>query len=251
MPRPQIPSTLTNTQGERLDFTFHSGDPERAEIIVLGHGVTGNKDRPFLVGMAEGWAEQGLNVIRHSWSGNGDSEGNFADSNISKEASDLDAIVGTLTDAGFKVCYAGHSMGGAVGVRQAARDERIRWLVSLAGIVHTKAFAEDAFGDLTPGEGLMFDKEGLILPQAYMDDLNGIGSVIEDTAKIRVPWMLLHGDADDVVPIQDSRDAFARATTTDVQFVELPGVDHTFDPDAVPQVVEKVGAWCRERFDRD
>jgi hypothetical protein len=36
-----------------------------------------------------------------------------------------------------------------------------------------------------------------------------------------------------------------------VQFVELPGVDHTFDPDAVPQVVEKVGAWCRERFDRD
>ena len=104
MSRPQIPSTLTNTQGERLDFTFHSGDPERAEIIVLGHGVTGNKDRPFLVGMAEGWAEQGLNVIRHSWSGNGDSEGNFADSNISKEASDLDAIVGTLTDSGFKVC---------------------------------------------------------------------------------------------------------------------------------------------------
>ena len=250
MSRPQIPSTLTNAQGERLDFTFHPGDPERAEIIVLGHGVTGNKDRPFLVGMAEGWAAQGLNVIRHSWSGNGDSEGNFADSNISKEVSDLDAIVGTLTDAGFKVCYAGHSMGGAVGVRQAARDERIHWLVSLAGIVHTQAFAKEMFGDLTPGEGLMFDKEGLILPQAYMDDLNGIGSVIEDAAKIRVPWMLLHGDADDVVPIQDSRDALARATTTDVQFVELPGVDHTFDPDAVPQVVEKVGAWCRDRFER-
>lgn len=250
MSRPPIPSTLTNTQGERLDFIFHAGDPDRSEIIVLGHGVTGNKDRPFLIEMAEGWAAQGLNVIRHSWSGNGDSEGDFSDSNISKEVSDLDAIVGSLTDAGFKVCYAGHSMGGAVGVRQAARDERIHWLVSLAGIVHTKAFAEEMFGDLAPGEGLMFDKEGLILPQAYMDDLRGIGSVIEDAAKVRVPWLLLHGDADDVVPIQDSRDALAQATTADVQFVELPGVDHIFDPDAVPQVVEKVGAWCRERFDR-
>ena len=250
MSRPQIPSTLTNAQGERLDFTFHPGDPERAEIIVLGHGVTGNKDRPFLIEMAEGWAAQGLNVIRHSWSGNGESEGDFADSNISKEVSDLNAVIGSLTDTGFKVCYTGHSMGGAVGVSQAARDERIHWLVSLAGIVHTKAFADDAFGDLIPGEGLMFDKEGLILPQAYMDDLHVINSVIDETAKIRVPWLLLHGDADDVVPIQDSRDAVARATTSDIEFFELPGVDHIFDPDAVPQVVEKVGAWCRDRFDR-
>jgi len=250
MSQPQFPSTLTNAQGEHLDFTFHLGAPNRSEIIVLGHGVTGTMDRSFLVEMAEGWADQGLNVVRHSWSGNGDSEGDFSASNITKEVADLDAIVGALTKAGFKVCYVGHSMGGAVGVRQAARDERIQWLVSLAGIVHTRAFAEDAFGDLTPGEGLMFDKEGLVLSQAYMDDLRSIESVIEDAAKVRVPWLLLHGDADDVVPIQDSRDALARATTSDVQFVELPGIDHTFDPGAVPHVVETVGAWCRERFDR-
>lgn len=247
----EFPATLTNAQGEHLDFTFHLGAPARSEIIILGHGVTGNKDRPFLVEMAEGWADQGLNVVRHSWSGNGESEGEFSESNITKEVADLDAIIGALTAAGYKICYAGHSMGGAVGVRQAARDERIKWLVSLAGIVHTRAFAEDAFGDLTPGEGLMFDKEGLILPQAYMDDLRGIDSVIDDVAKINVPWLLLHGDADDVVPIQDSRDAVARATTSDVQFVELPGTDHIFDPGAVPHVVEKVGAWCRERFNRD
>lgn len=249
MARPAVPETLTNFSGERLDFAFHAGDADRSELLLLGHGVTGHKDRPFLIAMAEGWAAMGLNVLRLSWSGNGDSEGDFAASNITKEVADLDAVLTTLTAAGFAVTYVGHSMGGAVGVKRAAQDERIRRLVSLAGIVHTRSFAESAFGHLTPGEGLMFDKPGLVLPAAYMADLRAIDSVIGEVDRIHVPWLLLHGTADDIVPIQDSRDAVARATG-DTTFVELPGADHLFAPDAIPQVVKTVGEWCRERFDR-
>ncbi len=247
MARPPIPETLTNHAGERLDFAFHAGDATRSELLVLGHGVTGHKDRPFLIEMAEGWAAMGLNVLRCSWSGNGESEGEFAESNITKEVADLDAILGKLTAAGFSITYVGHSMGGAVGVRRAAQDPRIKRLVSLAGIVHTRSFADSAFGHLTPGEGLMFDKPGLVLPAAYMDDLHRIESVIDEVDRIAVPWLLLHGTADELVPIQDSRDAVDRATG-DVTFVELPGIDHLFAPDGIPQVVKTVGEWCLDRF---
>lgn len=247
MPTVTPPETLTNFAGERLDFAYHAGSPGRRELLVLGHGVTGHKDRPFLIEMAVGWAAMGLNVLRLSWSGNGDSEGQFAESNITKEVSDLDAVLATLVEAGFAIAYVGHSMGGAVGVKRAAQDPRIQWLVSLAGIVHTRSFAENAFGHLTPGEGLMFDKPGLVLPAAYMADLRGIGSVIDDVDRVTVPWLLLHGTADDIVPIQDSRDAVARATG-DVMFVELPGIDHLFAPNAIPQVVKTVGDWCLDRF---
>jgi hypothetical protein len=249
MVRPPVPETLTNSSGERLDFAFHAGHADRAELLVLGHGVTGHKDRPFLVEMAEGWSALGLNVLRLSWSGNGESEGEFAASNITKEVADLDAVLGTLTAAGFKVCYIGHSMGAAVGVKRAAQDERIRWLVSLAGIVHTAAFAESAFGHLVPGEGLMLDKPGKVLPAAYMADLRGIGSVIDEVDRITVPWLLVHGTADPLVPLQDSRDARARASG-DTTLVELEGADHLFAPNAIPLVVKTVGEWCLDRFER-
>ena len=247
MPVPLIPESLTNFDGEQLDFAYHPGNPDRRELLVMGHGVTGHKDRPFLVEMAEGWAAMGLNVLRFSWSGNGDSEGKFAESNITKEVRDLDAVLGTLVNAGFENTYVGHSMGGAVGVKRAAQDLRIRRLVSLSGIVHTRSFAENAFGHLTPGEGLMFDKPGLVLPAAYMADLRSIDSVIDEVDAIKVPWLLVHGTADNVVPIQDSRDAVERAKG-DTTFVELPGADHLFAPDAIPQVVKTVGEWCLERF---
>jgi len=217
-------------------------------LLVLGHGVTGHKDRPFLIEMAAGWAAMGLNVLRFSWSGNGESEGDFAASNITKEVADLDAVLTQLTAAGFVIVYVGHSMGGAVGVTRAAQDSRIRLLVSLSGIVHPRSFAESAFGHLVAGEGLMFDKPGLVLPEAYMADLRGIDSVIDHIDRITMPWLLIHGTADNVVPIQDSRDAYARATG-DKTFVALPGADHLFAPDAIPQVVETVGQWCLKRFD--
>ncbi|GAB5560790.1 MAG: alpha/beta hydrolase [Synoicihabitans sp.] len=244
-----FPPALINFDGERLDFVFHAGAPNSRKIIVLGHGVTGHKDRPFLVEIAEGLAARGFNVVRCSWSGNGESEGEFSASNITKEVRDLDAIIGTLKTAGYRIAYAGHSMGGAVGVRRAAHDQRIEWLISLAGIVHTWSFAQSAFGHLTPGEGLMFDKPGLVLPQAYMDDLQAIGSLIDEVDQIKVPWLLIHGTNDPVVPQQDSRDAYARATG-DKTYVELPGIDHLFAPNAIPKVVDTVADWCRDRFEK-
>ncbi len=236
---------IRNAQGERLDYTFHPGAPDAGPIVVIGHGVTGHKDRPFLIALAEGLARAGIAALRVSFSGNANSEGRFEDSNISKEVADLGSVLDALS--GRAVAYAGHSMGGAVGVRCARRDPRIRWLVSLAAIVHTRAFAERAFGALTPGTDLMFDKPGCTLSQAYLDDLRGIDSVVNDAERIHVPWLFVHGTRDALVPIQDSRDAFARARGPR-KFVELDGADHVFEPGLTGSMVDAVTNWCRAQF---
>jgi len=44
---------IKNKFGETLDYTFHSASRESDKVVVLGHGVTGNKDRPFVVALAE------------------------------------------------------------------------------------------------------------------------------------------------------------------------------------------------------
>ena len=127
---------IQNKNGEKLDYTFHCGNAESKHIVVLGHGVTGNKDRPFLVALSQSLEAEGFNVLRFSFAGNGDSEGRFEDSTITKEVEDLGSVLDALN--GYTICYAGHSMGGAVGVLRASTDTRIQQLISLAGMVRYK-----------------------------------------------------------------------------------------------------------------
>jgi len=222
-------SPIRNASEERLDYAFHppksGSQPDR--IVLIGHGVTGNMDRPWAVALAEACAASGIAAIRFSYSGNGNSEGRFTDSTITKETADLGAVIDTVSPNYSDIIYAGHSMGGAVGVLRAAIDPRITHLISLAGMVHTKRFVECEFSDLTLDEDLMWDKPGCVLSSGYWEDLLRIGSVIDRAALISVPWLLVHGTLDDVVPISESREMFDAAREPK-QMIELPESDHVF-----------------------
>ena len=236
--------TIRNSSGEVLDYTFHAGAEGSRQIAVLGHGVTGNKDRPFVIALAEGLAAAGIHALRFSFAGNGASEGRFADATISKEVADLGAVLNALDS--YSVCYVGHSMGGAVGVLRASRDERVRLLVSLAGMVHTRAFAECEFGDVVPDEGCMWDEPDCPLSQAYMDDMAQINTVVGRGAEIAVPWLLVHGREDDVVPLADSHDILAQAKDH-AELVVIDGADHVFSEHA-QVMVEKVVGWIQKQW---
>ena len=236
---------IKNGHGERLDYAFHEGERGAKNIVVLGHGVTGNKDRPFIVALAEGLAAVGIPALRFSFSGNGASEGRFIDSTISKEVNDLCVVLDRLKD--YTICYVGHSMGGAVGVLRASEDSRIQLLVSLAGMVHTKAFAQREFGDVTPDEGFMWDEPDCPLSQVYMDDLTQINTVVDRAPQITVPWLLVHGDEDDVVPIEDSHDILERVDGQ-AQLITLEGASHVFSDEYTPVMVEKVVAWLKTQL---
>ncbi len=235
-------SEIKNGHGERIDFTFHPGRNGAREMVVIGHGVTGNKDRPFVVALAEALAKAGIPALRFSFSGNGASGGQFVESTISKEVEDLGSVLTALKD--HDLCYVGHSMGGAVGVLRTAQDARIKALVSLAGMVHTNDFAQREFGMVKPGEGFMWDDTNCPLSQRYMDDMAQIGTVLNHGANIKVPWLLVHGSEDDVVPLQDSRDIFAKASAQ-TELVELKGSNHVFAGDYTRPMIAHVIPWLK------
>ena len=164
------------------------------------------------------------------------------ESNITKEAADLGSVLDVVAAEGREICYVGHSMGGAVGVIRASEDDRINRLVSLAGMVDTAGFAKREFGDVKPDSGNMWDDEDCPLSQTFMDDLTGIGSVAYLGSKITVPWLLVHGTEDDVVPLQDSKDILAKAGSN-ATLVELPGSDHVFNGDACDAMIAAVKHW--------
>jgi len=235
---------ISNGSGDNLDYSFHAGAEGSRQIVVLGHGVTGNKDRPFVVALAEGLAAAGIHTLRFSFAGNGESGGLFVDSTVSKEVGDLGVVLDALD--GYTVCYVGHSMGGAVGVLRASSDERIRLLVSLAGMVHTQTFVEREFGNVVPGVGCMWDEPDCPLSQTYVDDMAQIDTVVEKGAGIHVPWLLVHGSEDDVVPIEESRDIITKAGDN-AEFFAIDGADHVFS-EHVQIMMEKITGWIQDQW---
>ena len=241
--KPLIPAEIRNRHGERLEFVHHPGPPEGSSLVVLGHGVTGNMDRPLLVELAAALAQAGHHALRFSFSGNGGSEGRFETSTISKEVEDLGAVLDALP--GWQLGYAGHSMGAAVGTLRASRDPRLRFLISLAGMAHTAAFALREFGNAVPGRDGMWDKPECPLSQAYLDDMTQLGNVLDAARQVPVPWLLVHGRADDVVPFQDSEDILAVAGGRK-RLMEIPDADHVFSGHHARAMAGLVVEWLRE-----
>lgn len=237
-------SNLTTRTGDAIDATFHPA-PNTGYLALIGHGVTGNKDRPLIVGVATELAKRGIPSLRFSFAGNGSSGGRFQDCTITSEAEDLEDILNQVYDSNTHIIYIGHSMGGAVGSLVAQKEPtRIQTLVSLAGMVHTREFFEREFGDVTPDDGFMWDESTCPLSQKAWDDATKTVVTTLPTAKeITQPWLLIHGTEDDVVPISDSREAFEAATTQRKKLVERPGESHMFSENAYPIIAEAIADW--------
>ncbi len=244
MSGPVFDGPLSNRHGERLDYAFTPGQEGRRDLVVIGHGVTAHKDRPWLIALSEALSRAGIASLRFSFSGNGQSQGLYRESTITKEVEDLQSVLDALD--GWTLVYAGHSMGGAVGVLLAAVDERISALVSLAGMVHIGEFMRNHFGGLRPGEDGMFDKPDCPLAQEFLDDAIAIDSVLGHASKISVPWLMVHGDVDEIVPLQDSLD-IQKAAEGSLDLVELVGADHRFT-DREAAMTEAVVPWVEQRF---
>ena len=136
-------------------------------------------------------------------------------------------------------------MGGAVGVLAASSDERIRHLISLAGMVNTKDFYDREFGEEKPDDGCMWEEPSCPLSSTYKNDMYSIGSVASKASDVKVPWLLIHGDADDVVPIDDSREIFALANEPK-KIIEIPGANHVFSEAGLEPMSEAVINWIGE-----
>lgn len=238
-------SQITNPAGERLDVSFHGGDKLGA-LVVLGHGVTGNKDRPLIIAIAKGLAEKGWPCLRFSFAGNGDSEGRFEDSTITKEIEDLKTVLRTVPQE-KRIAYIGHSMGGAVGVLTAAGSLNIHTMVTLAGMTYTRDFVTREFGDVTPGEGCMWDEEACPLSKNFVEDLNGIGDTLKACADVRQPWLLIHGKDDDVIPLKDSIDAIA-AARCEKELLQIAGAGHVFGEESYSGMIESIHAWLERNL---
>jgi pimeloyl-ACP methyl ester carboxylesterase len=242
------PFEIRTLVGELLDHVFTPAPDPRPgaerKVVIVGHGVTSHHDRPYLTHLCDALAAAGLASLRFSFSGNGNSEGRFVDCCISKEVADLGAVIDALE--GWSVAYMGHSMGGAVGLLRATSDARIGALVSLAGMAEVHGFMQRHFGHLTPGKDCMLDREHARLSESFLADAREIQTTLPQASQMKVPWLLVHGTEDELVPFEDSVRC-AQACPHRAQLAPVEGADHCFT-DRLDEVAGLVVPWLMESF---
>lgn len=151
-------------------------------------------------------AADGMRAVRFDYRGVGRSEGTYGRG--IGEAADAAAVLERLhDDTGRPVRLVGFSFGGAVAIRVAAEQAaRTEWLVCIA----TPAALRDA--DLRPAE---------------------------DAARVHTRVHLIHGTADDVVPMAQA-EALAAAFPAPPRWHRIEGADHFLNPEHVPRAVAAV-----------
>ena len=154
-----------------------------------------------------------------------------------------EAVMGTAQDVGALADYfgreryglIGHSMGGYVALKTAVHDPRAAVVVSIAGNPDWTILPEGVF---LPPEALMLARAES--PITYPDRF------------WPRPLLLLHGDADPVVPVRGDRALHELLTPRYAEdpgrlsLVEYPRVGHEFTPDMAARAV----AWMTRYLDR-
>lgn len=219
--------------------------------VILCHGFKGFARWGAWPLLAEAINQRGLNAVAFDFSGSGvgaDRESfteleTFAANTYRRELEDLNAVVNHATTRGWtsRDCgLFGHSRGGATAIFFAADSDRVNCLVTWASIATIERWSDEQKRDWRErgytevvnsrtGQVLRIDKtawEECVRESRY-------GLDVERAAeRVRAPWLIVHGSADDVVPVSDAhRLAKANARgdhgmVAEVRIVE--GASHVF-----------------------
>ena len=91
----------------------------------------------------------------------------------------------------------------------------------------------------------MWEEPACPLSKVFMEDLKSIKTTAPKASDIDVPWLIVHGTADDVVPIEDSKRIYAKANEPK-KLVEIPNANHVFSDDGLESMSEAVISWIGE-----
>ncbi len=225
-----------------------AGDRKSARpAVVILHGFKGFMEWGMFPIAAERLARAGFAAVRLTASGSGaDDQGNFpygdrfARNTFAAELGDLNAVISALVSGELDVAaptsigLLGHSRGGAMVILHAARDPRVRALVTWAAISSSRRWnAEEAAGWRRRGYREVVNartgdvlRQDVALLEEVEQDSTGALNVAAAAARVSCPWLIVHGADDTSVKASEAR--FLKNYNPNAELLEVPAADHTF-----------------------
>jgi dienelactone hydrolase len=251
------PFQLKGADGAAITGDLYIPAPDVPLVIVI-HGFKGFKDWGCFPWIGQQLASAGLAaaVINLSHNGIGSKFDTFERLDLfeadtwSKRVFDLEQVLHAashgLLGSGdqphpARIGLLGHSMGGGLAVLMAARDPRVRSIVTLAGVsrpnripmAEVKAHLQ-AYGHVQVENART--RQIMRIGREFFDELEAHGGAFDIQAAARAsttPWLIVHGAADEAVPLDEAHELLDAANGNpvegeNVKLLVIENAGHTF-----------------------
>jgi len=193
---------------------------KRFPCAVLSHGLVSSKESSKYMTLSERFAEAGIASCRFDYHGCGESGGNIEETTLTIRLDNLNAIVEHVLSHPSvdpaRIGIIGSSFGGSTALLKAARDERIRCL-SLWATPHLLEDKDDStISEIAFKETIFTDF------QSY--------DILGEARKV-YRALVIHGEADEVVPCAEGKAIYRRLSKPKAIEV-IKGGDHIFSAEA-------------------
>lgn len=178
--------------------------------------------------------EYGLSTFRFDFFGHGESEGKFEEITTSEAADDVQNAINFLKESGYKkIGLVGSSFGGMASIIAASKTDDV-YVLALKSPVsdyigmslarhneqEIKNWEEKGFIDITG-----VDDEKRKLNYSFYKDAERINGY-DAAKKIKIPTLIVHGDKDETVPIEQSKRTASLIENCRLEIIE--GGDHKY-----------------------
>ncbi len=244
--------TFANQRGQALSGILDLPVATPVAYALFAHCFTCSKNLKAASHIARALTDAGIAVLRFDFTGLGQSEGEFSDTNFSSNVDDLLAAVSYLErEHEAPAILVGHSLGGTAVLQAAANVDSAVAVVTIgspsepAHVARMFTGSEDTLrnrGEATVNLG----GRPFLMKQQFLDDLEK-QDLRSSIGSLRKALLIMHAPLDDVVDI-DNASALFVAAKHPKSFISLDTADHLLSREADSRYAGRVLASWASRY---
>lgn len=228
--------SILNSQGLKLVGELE--DTGSKDLCVLCHGFQSSKELPTFVSVSKALTESGFSTYRFDFTGNGESNGEFAYGNYWREAEDIRSVVNYWRYRGWRgISLIGHSKGGNAVLLYASKYKDVASIVNISGRFDLRRGIKGRLGGSKGVQKLkedgvldVYDRNGNFEFRVLKSDLDERLATDMHKACLAIPEhcsvLNVHGSADEIVPAEDVHEFGKRIRNNVVHVID--GADHNY-----------------------
>ncbi len=223
--------TFPNSEGQQLAARLELPlDQHPHNFVLFAHCFTCSKNLGAVRAISDALTQKGLGVLRFDFTGLGDSEGDFADTNFSSNVNDLIAAAEYL-EKNYQApsLLIGHSLGGAAVLYAAQQLESVRAIATVGAPAepqHVNHLLQSGITEIekTGQATVSIGGRPFTIKKQFLDDLQTkqLKNIIPNLKKA---LLILHSPQDRTVSIDNAQQLYLAAKHPK-SFITLDGADH-------------------------
>ena len=223
-------------------------------FVLFAHCFTCNKNLAPVRNISKSLTSNGFGVLRFDFTGLGESEGDFSDTNFSHNVQDL-VIAAEFLKKNYTAptLLIGHSLGGAAVIFAASQIESIHAVATVgapSNPTHVQHLFKSGIEEIEETGKAVVNLSGrdFTIKKQFLDDLEG--KSLPDTVKeLRKPILIMHSPQDDTVGIKNAEEIY-QAAHHPKSFVSLDGANHLLmDRKDSTYVGDVIAGWAKRYLD--